>query len=120
MINMNVVDVAKKLHRSEKNFGERMNIKKSHQEKLLSIIQTYLPQCKVWLFGSRATGKQRVGSDIDLALDNGAKIPWETITKILVDIDETTIPMKVDIVDLHAVDEDFKERVLKEGILWTP
>lgn len=96
-----------------------MNIKKNHQETLINIIHTYLPHCKIWLFGSRATGKQRGGSDIDLALDIGTKIPWETLTRILVDIDETTIPMKVDIVDLRAVTDDFKERVLKEGILWT-
>jgi uncharacterized protein len=97
-----------------------MAVKESHKQELLHIIHTYLPTCKVWLFGSRATGKHRRGSDIDLALDAGRKIPWETITRILVNIDETTIPMKVDLVDLHNVTDDFKEQVLKEGILWTP
>ena len=59
------------------------------------------------------------GSDIDLALDDGQKIPWSTITKMLLDIDETTIPMPVDLIDLHNVANDFKKQVLKEGIEWT-
>ena len=96
-----------------------MSVKPSHKEELLKIIHTHIPHCKVWLFGSRATGKQRSGSDIDLALDNGSIIPWSTITKILIDIDETTIPMKVDLVDLQNVDPEFKTRVLNEAILWT-
>jgi uncharacterized protein len=99
--------------------GEKMSVKASHKEELLRIIHKQLPNCKVWLFGSRATGKQGRGSDIDLALDNGTKITWSTITRMLMDIDETTIPMKVDLVDLHNVTDDFKEQVLKEGILWT-
>ena len=96
-----------------------MSVKPSHKEELLKIIHTHIPHCKVWLFGSRATGKQRSGSDIDLALDNGSIIPWSTITKILIDIDETTIPMKVDLVDLQNVDPEFKTRVLNDAILWT-
>ena len=96
-----------------------MSVKAQHKQKLLHIIRIYLPNCRVWLFGSRATNQQRPGSDIDLALDNGEKIPWETITRMLLDIDETTIPMKVDLVDLHTVEDEFKKQVLSEGILWT-
>lgn len=97
-----------------------MTVKLSHKIELLRIIHTYLPDCKVWLFGSRATGKQRSGSDIDLALDNGQKISWNIITKMLRDIDETTIPMAVDLVDMYTVTEDFKNEVYQKGILWTP
>lgn len=96
-----------------------MAVKPHHKTELLKIIHTYLPNCKVWLFGSRARNQETRGSDIDLALDNGEIIPWGIITKMLIDIDETTLPMKVDLVDLYTVDEDFKKRALSEGILWT-
>lgn len=96
-----------------------MAVQELHKHALLRIIHSYLPDCKVWLFGSRATNKERPGSDIDLALDNGKPIEWRIITKILLDIDETTIPMSVDVVDLNNVQDDFKQTVLKEGILWT-
>jgi predicted nucleotidyltransferase len=96
-----------------------MAVKPHHKTELLKIIHKYLPNCKVWLFGSRARDQERAGSDIDLALDNGEKIPWGIITKMLIDIDETTLPMSIDLVDLYTVDEDFKKRALSEGILWT-
>ena len=73
----------------------------------------------MYLFGSRATKKNKPGSDIDIALDNGKNIPYDTILSILVEIDDTTIPVKVDIVDLQSVQEDFKNDVLQEGIRWT-
>lgn len=96
-----------------------MAVKQSHQAELLRIIHNHVPNCTVWLFGSRATGKQRGWSDIDLALDGGSRIPWSTITKMLIEIDQTCIPMKVDLVDLYAVDDAFKMQVLKEGKKWT-
>lgn len=96
-----------------------MAVQAHHKAMLLKIIHHYLPDCKVWLFGSRARNQEGRGSDIDLALDNGQKIPWEIITRMLVDIDETTLPMKVDLIDLYTVDEDFKKQALSEGILWT-
>ncbi len=63
-----------------------MAVHENYKRELLGIIHAYLPSCKVLLFGSRATGKQHPGSDIDLALDNGGKIPWSTITRILLGV----------------------------------
>lgn len=57
-----------------------MAVQPYHKTELLNIIHKYLPNCKVWLFGSRARNQEHAGSDIDLALDNGEKIPWRTIT----------------------------------------
>jgi len=54
-----------------------------------------------------------------LALDCGAPIPLSTIIDMRLAIQDTTLPMEVDLVDLNTVSEDFKKEVLKEGILWT-
>lgn len=94
-------------------------VKQNYKDELISIVHKYIPGCTIILFGSRATGKHRPGSDIDLALDNKSKISWDAITKILIEIDETTIPMSVDIVDLYSADAEFKKQVLQEGIVWT-
>ncbi|KKQ33394.1 MAG: polymerase beta domain protein region protein [candidate division TM6 bacterium GW2011_GWF2_37_49] len=96
-----------------------MAVKKRYQDELISIIHKHLPNCTIYLFGSRATGKERPGSDIDLAVNIGSSIPYQTLLKILVDIDDTTIPLKIDLVDLSTVDPDFRKNVLKEGIKWT-
>lgn len=94
---------------------ERLN---RYKKTLLNIIHTHLPNCKVYIFGSRARKDHSQGSDIDLALDLGTKINQGKIYKIQDAIEESTIPLHVDIVDIHDISGKFKEEVLKEGILW--
>ncbi len=89
-----------------------------HKKTLLDIIHKHLPKCKVYLFGSRATKENREGADIDLALDTGEKVDLTKVARIQIDIEETTFPLFVDLVDLHLVSEDFKKNVLSEGIEW--
>lgn len=85
---------------------------------LLDIIHKYVPDCKVYLFGSRARGTHKEGADIDLALEANEKISFMTILKIQHDIEETTIPVFVDVVDLDGTSDDFKNEVKRDGILW--
>jgi uncharacterized protein len=85
---------------------------------LLDIILKYLPQCKVYLFGSRARGTNKPGADIDLALDCSAPIDFRIILKIYNDIEATNIPLSVDLVDLYSASDLLKSEVKKEGILW--
>ncbi len=97
-----------------------MILKQEYKDQLISIIHKHLPECKIYLFGSRATQKHQQGSDIDLAIDAKKAIPYETIIKILIDIDETTIPMKIDLVDLNSkLNESLRNDINREGILWT-
>ena len=96
-----------------------MSLDKKYKNKLLSIINTYLPNCTVYLFGSRATDTEYEGSDIDLALDAGTPIAHRTILKILDDIDDTTIPLEVDIVDLQTAPTELKSEIKEKGIQWT-
>ncbi len=89
-----------------------------YKNKLLEIIKKRLPEGKVYLFGSRARGTQSSGADIDLALDDGKSIDLKLIMKLHGDIEDTTIPLSVDLVDLHDASDKLKEEVEKEGILW--
>jgi len=95
-----------------------MAIKSSYKKQLLAIIDKHLPSCTVYLFGSRATEKQRQGSDIDLALDAKKEIPYRTLLAIEVDIEETTIPLHVDLIDLATADDVIKQEILQKGIVW--
>ena len=96
-----------------------MSIQKNYQEQLTAIIHEHLPGCKIYLFGSRATNNHHPGSDIDLALDAKKIISFDTLVSMLIDIDNTTIPVKVDLVDIHAASNNFlKENIIREGIEW--
>ena len=96
-----------------------MAVQEKHKVLLIKIIHAHLPDCKIWLFGSRAREHERAGSDVDLALDTGKQIPLSVIIKIRLALQETTIPMGIDLVDLHSASDAFKNEVLKEGVLWT-
>ncbi len=95
-----------------------MAVKQKYQDLLVKIIQKYLPKSKIYLFGSQATNKATDASDIDLALDNATPVPFNIMMSILAEIDETVIPVKIDLVDLNGVAESFKQVILREGIVW--
>lgn len=89
-----------------------------YKKQLLECVYQILPNCKVYLFGSRARQTHDSGADIDLALDCGKPIERKKIFAIQEIIEETTIPLFVDLVDLHSAPEKLKNEIEKEGILW--
>ena len=86
---------------------------------LIKIIEKKLPNCDIYLFGSRARSDYSQGSDIDIALnDNDKKIDFKIILNIYSKIEETSIPLTIDLVDLNNIDANFKKAIKKERILW--
>ena len=72
----------------------------------------------VYLFGSWALGAQRPTSDIDVAIESAAPLPRALLASLREALEESTIPNRVDVVDLAETDEAFRDRVRREGILW--
>ena len=73
---------------------------------------------RVYLFGSRATGGARAGSDIDIAVDPCEPLPPGTLAELREALEESTIPFRVDVVDLRDTDARFRDRVREEGVEW--
>jgi len=94
------------------------DVNKKYKTMLLEIIHKTLPGCKVLLFGSRARDEHDVGADIDLALYCGREIERGKLISIKDEIEESTIPFCVDVVDLFSASEELKSEVEKEGVLW--
>lgn len=95
------------------------NVEESYKKKLLEIIAEYLPGCHIYLFGSRARGTNKQGSDIDLALDAGKLIDLKIMGLIRATIEDSNIPFFVDVVDMHSVSTEMLEEITREGILWS-
>ena len=75
--------------------------------------------CSVWLFGSRATGRATPVSDFDLAVRADGDISSE-LGFAREELDESTIPFVVDLVDLREASVALIEQVNRKGILlWT-
>lgn len=95
-------------------------LEESVKQKIIAIITALMPDAKIYLFGSRARGKARDSSDIDLALDTGSKIPFYEVAEIKNVIEGLSIPYLVDVVDLNNISDEMRFIILKEGVLWKP
>src|SRR5947209_13912094 len=72
----------------------------------------------VWLFGSCARGEVRQHSDIDIAILPRDNLPVGFFGELDADIEESTIPYDVDLVDLRNADPVLIAEILREGIPW--
>ncbi len=71
---------------------------------------------KVYLFGSRAEGKNTPHSDIDLAFESNQNIN-KKLSQLKYILEESNLPYKVDIVDLKNAPY-LKETVKEKGKRW--
>jgi uncharacterized protein len=99
-----------------------MNIKgvtDAHMQVIFKSIKVHLPNAKVYAFGSRVSGTPRQYSDLDIALDNGQSIDISDIAKIKETLENTDLPIQVDMVDYHSISESFRAIVYKEKAVFS-
>lgn len=89
-----------------------------YKEKLIKAILYHYPEAKIYLFGSWATGKAKESSDIDLAVDIGQIIDFYEFDRMRRTIENLDLPIKVDLVDLNNIDNNFKQYIAQEMIAW--
>ena len=71
---------------------------------------------KAVIFGSRAKGDHKKGSDIDIAVF-GDNISIHTILSLMSDFEESSLPFFVDIVDFKGItDKKLRSEIEKNGI----
>jgi uncharacterized protein len=75
-------------------------------------------QAAVWLFGSCARGEVFQHSDIDIAILPRDELPIGFFTELEADIEDSTIPYNVDLVDLRHADPALVDEVRREGVKW--
>jgi predicted nucleotidyltransferase len=75
---------------------------------------------KVYLFGSWARGEQKRTSDIDIAIDwkVSATTLQRELTTIRDALEESTVPYKVDILNMNEADPVIISKILREGEIW--
>ena len=87
---------------------------------LYAIFSKYPDIKQVHLFGSRAKGNFKIGSDIDLAVMNN-ELQAITIARVLADCAESDLPVAVDIVDFNTLSNpEFIDHIQRVGVLFYP
>ncbi len=88
----------------------KYGLPQSTVEKICAVLNHYPQVEKAILYGSRAKGNYKNGSDIDLTLRGSADLTLNVIYKILDDLDELLLPYTIDlsiftdIRDLHVIE----------------
>lgn len=76
-------------------------------------------QAKIFLFGSRVKGEARRSSDADVGIESVDEV---TFRKLKMEFDafweESIIPFRVELIHFDRVDTDFKEKALKDTVVW--
>ncbi|MFU8772262.1 MAG: nucleotidyltransferase domain-containing protein [Anaerolineales bacterium] len=85
-------------------------------KKICDILRCYPQVKKAVLYGSRAKGNYKTGSDIDLTLI-GEDLSLDLLYKILRDIDELFLPYTVDLSIFKDIgDPDVIEHIQRVGV----
>ena len=76
------------------------------------MIRHRLTDARIWVYGSRANGRARRYSDLDLMLDdNGQPVSLRIMGDLDEDFDESNLPIIVDLHDMALTDDSFLDRV---------
>lgn len=89
---------------------------KDYLSEMKIIIANYLDlqKYRLFLFGSRAQGANRKFSDYDIGILGPEKVPARALALISADLDDSTIPYRVDLVDFQNVSESFRRAAMKK------
>ncbi len=74
--------------------------------------------CKIFLFGSRATKVNHRFSDMDIGIIPGEGFDHRVLYDLKDKLSDSIVPFKVDIVNFSQAAHDFKKEALKHIIWW--
>lgn len=94
-----------------------INIQPDHWAIVQRILQTHVPHETVWFFGSRATGKAKVFSDLDIAIITAHPLPLDVSVSLRDDFAESDLPFKVDVVDWATTNAPFRTIIARNKVV---
>lgn len=94
------------------------NLSIEDQNKIIALVSALIPRAKIYLFGSRARKTNTARSDVDIAIDAGKLLPRTTIDEAHSVLQASNLMYRVDVVDLHQLDEEMRNAIMKEAIVW--
>lgn len=82
------------------------------KNKILNILSQNLDaDTKVYAFGSRVKGTVKQFADFDIAIRAPQALHQVTIDKLNIAFENSTIPFKIDIIDLNNIKQEFLEAI---------
>jgi type I restriction enzyme S subunit len=88
-----------------------INLDKSLIHQVQDILKEHVPDCEVWVFGSRAGPLAKPFSDLDLAIVSPDGLAVRRLALLSAAFEESDLPIKVDLVDWKSANPAFRDRV---------
>jgi predicted nucleotidyltransferase len=96
----------------------KCGLKQTTIERINGIFSTHQLVEQVILYGSRAKGNFRNGSDIDLTI-KGEAVTLSELLKIESELDDLLLPYKIDLSLLHKIDDpELLDHIRRVGIVF--
>ena len=96
----------------------QFGLSKMQLQLILGVIHNFKEIEKALIFGSRAKGKNKPGSDIDLALI-GDKLNSLLVNRVASALDDLPLPYMFDLINYHEITNEFlKKKIDDEGKLF--
>ena len=97
-----------------------IDLSADHRRLVLNVLRANLPQSsKVWVFGSRTTGRARRYSDLDLAIDAGRRLTLDETARLSEAFSESDLPYRVDLVDWHDTKDRWRQAIVADRVALT-
>ncbi len=88
-------------------------------QKICAVLSRYPQVEQAILYGSRAKGNHKPGSDIDLTLRGNADLTLNVLFRILDDLDDLLLPYTIDLSILDDIgDPDVLDHIERVGVLF--
>ena len=94
-----------------------LHLAPAHLSLVKAILSDHVPHARVLAFGSRAAGTPRKYSDLDLAIIQPEPLTLRTISRLKIALEDSDLPICVDVVDWNRADSEFKAMVAKRGMV---
>lgn len=95
------------------NYG----LKETTIQKIQAVLMCYPQIEKAILYGSRAKGNYKNGSDIDLTLCGGPDLTLRVLYKVMDALDELWLPYTIDLsIWAHISDAEVREHIQRVGL----
>ena len=94
-----------------------IDLSPAHLSIVERILAEHVPECEVRAFGSRATWNAKDYSDLDLAVVGERRLPRGSVARLKEAFEGSRLPMRVDVVDWHAISEGFREAIKSECVV---
>src|SRR5436853_1784007 len=97
-----------------------LDVPAEHREIIVAILAANLPAgSSVWVFGSRASGRARRYSDLDLAIDAGRPLTLDETAILAEAFSDSDLPYRVDIIDWRAIGGGFRKIIAEARVMLT-